>query len=113
MYCLIAVHKPFSKKSASFHHQVSLLNVFDLVISLALSPDGTSYICGSSMNELAFCHTVEGMISLVNTPNPGNLSLSIRDDSRLVAIGGKDGTYWLDKLLNLGYVLWITENVVL
>lgn len=62
-----------------------------VVISLALSSDFSSFACGSSQKEIAFCKTMEPSFHVIHTPNAGNVSLSIRNDNRLLAVGGKDG----------------------
>ena len=60
---------------------------------MATSSDLASFVCGSSKNQLSFCHANNDCIQLHETPNQGNLSLSIRNDNRLLALGGKDGMY--------------------
>lgn len=65
--------------------------IVNIVIDLATSSDLSSFVCGSSLNELAFCHKDDQTADIMYTTNNGNLSLSIRGDDRLLAVGGKDG----------------------
>ena len=68
------------------------------VISLATTMDLSSFVCGSSKNEIAFYTSESGLINMYQTPNNGVLSLSVRKDNRLLAVGGKDGTYVFDEM---------------
>ncbi|KAK8817810.1 hypothetical protein WA577_003851, partial [Blastocystis sp. JDR] len=69
------------------------LQVFkEPVISMAVASSLGSCACGSTGRDVVFCSLGEEMLSSrLELPNNGVLSLAIRGDDRLLAIGGKDG----------------------
>ncbi|KAM7453795.1 hypothetical protein BLSTO_05452 [Blastocystis sp. subtype 1] len=69
------------------------LQVFkEPVISMAVASSLDSCACGSTGRDVVFCSLGEEMLSSrLELPNNGVLSLAIRGDDRLLAIGGKDG----------------------
>ena len=76
-----------------FIHQVFLYFFYELVLSCASSTDLQSFVCGSPQNEIAFCSRQSSNIQIMKTPNDSNLSLALRNDNKLLAVGGKDGMY--------------------
>lgn len=71
---------------------ISLCSQSHLVISMAVASSLGSCACGSTGRDVVFCSLGEEMLSSrLELPNNGVLSLAIRGDDRLLAIGGKDG----------------------
>ena len=81
-------------RECQIYKEPSIIYCFNshVVISLGVTSSLGSCACGSTGREVVFCSLREEMASFrLELPNNGVLSLSIRGDDRLLAIGGKDG----------------------
>lgn len=65
-----------------------------VVISMSVASDYSSFVCGSSSSAITICRRINSnALTTMQTTSGGVLSLSLRSDSRLLAMGGKDGKY--------------------
>ena len=82
------------RKSLCFTNQVFEIMLLIVVISMSVASDCSSFVCGSSSSTITICRRANSnALTTIQTTSGGVLSLSLRSDSRLLAMGGKDGKY--------------------